>query len=194
MKTATVIPEILYEESTEYDAIEIDDGPLIQTWKPRNFGEKFYGPTTIREALTKSRNVVTVKVLRDVGVKHAIRYARKLGITTPLARDLSLALGSSSVSLLEMTGAFAVFANNGNKPEPLFIKRIVDKDGNILEENRPCKRAGSKPPDRLYHDEPAPRGGGARHRVEGQEPQETGGGQDRDDQQLERRLVHRLYP
>ena len=96
--------KILYEESTEYDQLEIDDGPLIQTWRPRNFGEKFYGPTTIREALTKSRNVVTVKVLRDIGVGRAIRYARKLGIKSPLARDLSLALGSSSVSLLELTG------------------------------------------------------------------------------------------
>ena len=136
-----VIAELLYVESTEYDEIEIDDGPLIQTWKPRNFGEKFYGPTTIREALTKSRNVVTVKVLRDIGVGRAIRYAKKLGIKAPLARDLSLALGSSSVSLLEMTGAFATFANLGNRPEPIFIKRITDKDGNVIEENKPSTEA-----------------------------------------------------
>jgi penicillin-binding protein 1A len=131
------IIEILYEESTEYDQLEIDDGPIIQTWRPRNFGEKFYGPTTIREALTKSRNVVTVKVLRDIGVGRAIRYAKKLGIKSPLARDLSLALGSSSVSLLELTGAYATFANMGNKPEPRFITRIVDKNGVVIEENRP---------------------------------------------------------
>lgn len=128
---------ILYEESTEYDPIEIDDGPLIKTWRPRNFGEKFYGPTTIREAITKSRNVVTVKVLRDIGVGRAIRTARKLGIEAPLARDLSLALGSSSVSLLEITGAFATFANMGNRPKPIFITRIVDKNGIVLEENKP---------------------------------------------------------
>ncbi len=140
-----VVVEILYEESTEYDDIEIDDGPLIQTWKPRNFGEKFYGPTTIREALTKSRNVVTVKVLRDIGVGRAIRYARKLGIKAPLARDLSLALGSSSVSLLEITGAFATFANQGKRPEPIFIKRITDKNGNIIEENKPSSEPAISP-------------------------------------------------
>jgi penicillin-binding protein 1A len=128
---------VLYEESTEYDPIEIDDGPLIKVWRPRNFGEKFYGPTTIREAITKSRNVVTVKVLRDIGVGRAIRNARKLGIESPLARDLSLALGSSSVSLLEITGAFATFANMGNRPRPTFITRIVDKNGIVLEENKP---------------------------------------------------------
>ncbi len=139
------IVEILYEESTEYDEIEIDDGPLIQTWKPRNFGEKFYGPTTIREALTKSRNVVTVKVLRDIGVGRAIRQARKLGIKAPLARDLSLALGSSSVSLIEITGAFATFANHGNRPEPVFIKRITDKNSNVIEENLPSSEAAISP-------------------------------------------------
>jgi penicillin-binding protein 1A len=137
--------EILYEESTEYDQLEIDDGPLIQTWRPRNFGEKFYGPTTIREALTKSRNVVTVKVLRDIGVGRSIRYARKLGIVSPLARDLSLALGSSSVSLLELTGAYATFANMGNKPEPRFITRIVDKNGIVIEENKPEVEAAISP-------------------------------------------------
>ncbi len=139
------IVEVLYEESTEYDPIEIDDGPLIKTWRPRNFGEKFYGPTTIREALTKSRNVVTVKVLRDIGVGRAIRNARKLGIEAPLARDLSLALGSSSVSLLEMTGAFATFANMGNRPRPTFITRIVDKNGIVLEENKPVSEPALSP-------------------------------------------------
>jgi penicillin-binding protein 1A len=107
-------------------------------WKPRNFEEKFYGPTTIRTALTKSRNVVTIKVLQEVGVRKAIKYARKLGITSPLASDLSLALGSSAITLEEMTRAFATFENMGVRPEPLYITKIIDRDGNVLEENTPA--------------------------------------------------------
>ena len=120
------------------------DSPLVfedknndMEWKPRNFEEKFHGPTTIREALTKSRNVVTVKVLRDIGVNYAISYARKLGIKSELSRDLSLALGSSAVSLLEMTVAYSTFANMGWRPEPVFITKITDREGNVLEERRP---------------------------------------------------------
>ncbi len=120
------------------------DSPLVfedknndAQWKPRNFEEKFHGPTTIREALTKSRNVVTVKVLRDIGIDYAISYARKLGIKSKLSRDLSLALGSSGVSLLEMTVAYSTFANMGWRPDPIFITKITDREGNVLEERRP---------------------------------------------------------
>ncbi len=122
----------------------IMDSPIVfegaykdQDWKPRNFEDKFHGPTTVREALAKSRNVVTVKVLRDIGIDYAISYARKLGITSNLTRDLSLALGSSSLSLLELTVAYATFANKGWRPKPIFITRITDRFGNVLEENVP---------------------------------------------------------
>jgi penicillin-binding protein 1A len=122
------------------------DSPIVYqdaqrdfTWKPKNYGEKFHGPTLLREALAKSRNVVTVKILQDIGIDYAIDYARKLGIESPLSRDLSLALGSSGVSLLEIVNAYSVFANLGHRLEPIFITKIVDRDGNILEENRPLK-------------------------------------------------------
>jgi len=122
------------------------DSPIVYqdaqhdiTWKPKNYGEKFYGPTLLREALAKSRNVVTVKILQDIGIDYAIDYARKLGISSPLSRDLSLALGSSGVSLLEIVNAFSVFANLGYRQEPVFITKIVDRDGTILEDNRPLK-------------------------------------------------------
>ena len=114
-----------------------DEEPETWMWKPRNFEEKFYGPTTIRTALTKSRNVVTVKVLQDIGVKRATKYARKLGIKSDLAADLSLALGSSALTLLEMTSAFSTFANLGTRAEPLFITKIVDRSGEVLEEAEP---------------------------------------------------------
>lgn len=109
----------------------------IQIWKPRNFDKRFHGPTTLREALARSRNLVTIKLLRDIKVGYTINYARKLGIESPLNRDLSLALGSSGVSLIDLTRAYSVFASGGNKVEPIFITKILDREGNVLEENKP---------------------------------------------------------
>lgn len=114
-----------------YDALEKGD------WKPKNFEEKFHGPTTLRTALTKSRNVVTIKVMRDIGIPYALKYAQRLGIESPLTPDLSLSLGSSEVIPLELVRAYAVFAARGHLLTPLFIKQVVDRDGKILEENPP---------------------------------------------------------
>ena len=108
-------------------------------WKPKNYGEKFYGPTLLRVALGKSRNVVTIKILQDIGIDYAIDYARRLGIGSNLARDLSLALGSSGVSLLELVNAYSVFNNYGYLIEPSFVTKIVDRNGNVLEELIPGK-------------------------------------------------------
>jgi len=105
------------------------------TWKPKNYAEKFHGPTLLRDALAKSRNIVTIKILKDIGIDYAIDYARKLGIQSHLNRDLSIALGSSGVSLLELVRAYSVFTNRGYLIEPTFILKIVDRDGNVLEEN-----------------------------------------------------------
>ena len=120
----------------------IIDSPIIYTdeemdfkWKPKNYKEKFYGPTLLRTALIFSRNVVTIKILRDIGIDYVIDYARRFGITSPLSRDLSLALGSSGVSLLELTNAYSVFANLGELVSPIFITRVLDRQGNILEEH-----------------------------------------------------------
>jgi len=114
--------------------IVFQDEQMDFKWKPRNYGKKFYGPTLLREALEKSRNVVTIKISQDIGVPYCISYARRLGITSDLSNDLSLALGSSGVSLLEMVNAYSVFANQGYLVQPVFIQKIVDRDGNILEE------------------------------------------------------------
>ena len=122
----------------------IIDSPIVWedeerdfTWKPRNYKERFFGPTLMRDALAKSRNVVTIKILQDIGVDYAIEYANKLGITSNLSKDLSIALGSSGVSLLELTKAYSVFANQGYLVEPIFITKIVDREGNVLEEMVP---------------------------------------------------------
>ncbi len=125
-------------------ATEILDTPIVFkdterdfTWKPKNYEKKFFGPTLFRHALAKSHNVVTIKILQDIGVDYAIEYAKKLGIKSHLSKDLSIALGSSGVSLLEIVNAFSVFANLGYRVEPIFITKIEDRDGNVLEETMP---------------------------------------------------------
>lgn len=104
-------------------------------WKPKNYAEKFHGPTLLRDALAKSRNIVTIKILKDIGIDYAIDYARRLGISSHLNRDLSIALGSSGVSLLELVRAYSVFNNRGYLIEPTFIFKITDRDGKVLEES-----------------------------------------------------------
>ncbi|MFC1895106.1 penicillin-binding protein 1A [Thermodesulfobacteriota bacterium] len=125
-------------------ATVIIDSPVVLSgsdtdlaWKPRNYEERFHGPTLFREALTRSRNVITVKILQDIGIDYVISYARKLGVTSPLARDLSIALGSSGISLLEAVTAYSVFANEGFLIQPCFVTQILDRDGNVLEEHEP---------------------------------------------------------
>jgi penicillin-binding protein 1A len=115
-------------------AVVFEDRVRDQSWKPKNYKETFYGPTLLREALAQSRNVVTVKILQDIGIDYAIDYARKLGITADLTRTLSLALGASGVSLFELTRAYSVFANQGFLVEPVFVLKIADRDGKVLEE------------------------------------------------------------
>jgi penicillin-binding protein 1A len=113
------------------------DVPGKEPWEPQNFDREFWGPITFRKALTFSRNVVTVKIAQSIGIDYLIQYARNLGIKSKLEPNLSLALGAANVSLLEMTNAFGVFAAQGYRAEPILITRIVDKDGNILEEVEP---------------------------------------------------------
>jgi len=118
-------------------ALVFEDTERDFTWKPNNYEETFHGPTLFRTALTRSRNVVTVKILKDIGIDYVIDYARKLGIESNLSRNLSIALGSSGVSLLELVRAYAVFANQGYRITPCFVTKILDRDGNVLEESFP---------------------------------------------------------
>lgn len=122
------------------------DSPIVYqdtkrdfTWKPRNYEEKFHGPTLFRNALERSRNVITIKLLKDIGIDYVIDYARKFGVTSKLSRDLSIALGSSGISLLEIVKIYSVFANSGYLVEPVFITKILDRDGNVIEEANPVR-------------------------------------------------------
>lgn len=106
-------------------------------WSPKNFDGKFRGNVTMQYALEKSLNIPSIELLQKVGIQSAIDMARKLGIKSKLEPALSLALGASEVSMLEMVSAFSVFANNGVKVEPTAILKIIDRNGNVLYENKP---------------------------------------------------------
>ncbi len=118
----------------------IVDSPVIfketeytfDKWKPVNFEKKFYGPTSLRTALTHSRNVVTIKLLQNIGVQKGIEFARKLGIKSLLEENLSIALGSSGMTLFDITAAYAIFANLGSKIEPTGIRYIKDRNEKTL--------------------------------------------------------------
>lgn len=108
-----------------------------KTWAPQNYDGRFNGPTTLRDALTFSRNVVTVKLAMKVGLNNLLSYVPRLGIHSPLTKNLSLALGASEVTPIELTAAYGVFANLGMRAEPRFITRITDSQGNVIDENLP---------------------------------------------------------
>ncbi|MGM0451554.1 MAG: penicillin-binding protein 1A [Thermodesulfobacteriota bacterium] len=107
------------------------------TWKPKNYDKTFHGFTLFRDGLIHSRNVITVKILRDIGIDYIIDYSRDLGITSHLDRNLSLALGSSGMSLLELVRAYSVFANRGQYIAPVFIDRIENRNGKVIYESDP---------------------------------------------------------
>ncbi len=115
----------------------IEDSPITfeNGWSPENYEKEFSGPVTLREAFEQSINVVGVKLLEQVGIKKVINYSQKAGITSELRPDLSLALGTSEITPLEITSAYATIANLGVKINPLSIIRIEDYAGKIIEEN-----------------------------------------------------------
>ena len=128
----------------------IIDEPIVlsgarQVWMPQNYDEKFKGPTTLREALTFSRNVVTVKVAQNVGLNYLVDYLPRFGFSRPFPKNLSLALGSAEVTLLELTRAYTVFANQGRLLDPVFISKITDAHGRTLDEFEPASRAVISP-------------------------------------------------
>ncbi len=134
---ATAMDHDLTPASLILDAPLIYESEEFGDWEPENYDEKYHGATRLREALIHSRNIVTVKLLEEIGIDNAIRFSRKIGIKGPFPLNLTLALGSLSISPLEITSAFCVFANGGRKPNPISIKYIVDSDDNIIENNQP---------------------------------------------------------
>lgn len=109
------------------------DAALEGEWRPQNYSGRFFGPTRLREALVKSRNLVSVRVLREMGIPAAVEHAMRFGFKEKsLPKDLSLALGNASVTPMELTSAYAIFANGGYKVPSHFIERIEDPRGEVL--------------------------------------------------------------
>jgi len=118
--------------------IVFEDKKLERTWKPQNFSQKFYGPTRLREAMVNSRNLVSIRLLRDIGVEYARKYITRFGFRLDdLPANLSMALGSASLTPLAMARGYAVFANGGYLVNPQFIRSIKDASGRVVYATQP---------------------------------------------------------
>ena len=106
-----------------------------KTWKPSNHGKEFNGEITMRNALVKSLNIPSVKIVEDIGVSYATQFAQRLGIFSKLNPDFTLVLGSSSITLYEMTKVFSQFGRNGLRTRPMIVKTVTDRNGKVLLEN-----------------------------------------------------------
>ncbi|MFA5098158.1 MAG: penicillin-binding protein 1A [Candidatus Margulisiibacteriota bacterium] len=128
--------EVISDSPMSFDVFPDKDHPDGK-WKPMNFDRRFRGNVTVRYALENSLNIPSIKLIQKAGPQNAANLARRLGITSPLTETLSLALGTSDVSLLEMTSSYGVFASNGLRLEPYAIEKVVDRDGKTIEEAEP---------------------------------------------------------
>ena len=120
--------------------IVFDQGEDLKLWKPENYGKKFYGPSTLRTGVEKSRNLMTVRIAQNIGIKRIADFAEQLNIYTSPEELLSLSLGSNETTLLKLTSAYCVFVNGGKLINPKFIDRIQDSEGNTIfnSEKREC--------------------------------------------------------
>ena len=122
--------------TAEQVAYEVEEGE----WNPRNSDGSYEGTLTMEDALEESVNTVSVKILESVGIERTIQMARQLGISSSIPEVLSIAVGTPSISLIEMVSAYAVFANEGYRIDPHLITRIEDVDGNVLYSREPTKQ------------------------------------------------------
>ncbi|MFN2308255.1 MAG: penicillin-binding protein 1A [Gammaproteobacteria bacterium] len=141
--------------------VVFDDSSLERAWRPENYSGRFYGPTRLREALVHSRNLVSIRLLQAAGVRPAREHVLRFGLRPEsVPAELSMSLGSGTLTPLEITRAYAVFANGGQGVEPYFIERIVDSSGKLLFEAQPLRACRDCAPDQPPVDGapgPAPR-------------------------------------
>ena len=118
----------------------LDQGSDLKMWKPENYGKKFYGPSTLRVGLEKSRNLMTVRIAQKIGVKNLTKFSKDLGIYDNPDELLSISLGSAETTLLKLTSAYSAFVNGGRLVSPILIDRIQDSEGNTIlnNEKRKC--------------------------------------------------------
>jgi len=118
-----------------------EQGEGLKNWKPENYGKKFYGPSTLRKGIEKSRNLMTVRVAQDIGFKKISEISKNLGVYENVPELLSVSLGSNETTLLKLTGAYCTFINGGKKINPILINRIQDRRGKTIfnSEKRVCE-------------------------------------------------------
>ena len=118
----------------------IDQGPGRAKWKPANYTKKFYGPSTLRLGIEKSRNLMTVRLAQFIGMERVVDYARRFGIVDEMPELLSMALGAGETTLLQLTTAYAMFVNGGKRIVPTVLDRIQDRYGKTVfrHDTRPC--------------------------------------------------------
>ena len=104
-------------------------------WKPENYGKKFYGPSTLRVGLEKSRNLMTVRIAQNLGIDKIVNFSKKLKIYENPKELLSISLGSTETTLLKLTSAYSAFVNGGKLVEPILIDRVQDSEGNTIVNN-----------------------------------------------------------
>ena len=122
--------------------IVLDQGEDLKKWKPENYGKKFYGPSTLRTGLEKSRNLMTVRIAQELGIKKITTFSKQLKIYENPEELMSISLGSAETTLLKLTTAYCSFINGGKLIEPIFVDRIQDSEGNTIynSEKRVCKK------------------------------------------------------
>ncbi len=113
----------------------LEQGSDLKMWKPENYGKKFYGPSTLRIGLEKSRNLMTVRIAQNLGIKKIVNFSKELGIYDNPQELLSISLGSTETTLLKLTSAYSAFVNGGKLVEPILIDRIQDSEGNTIVNN-----------------------------------------------------------
>ena len=104
----------------------------LKNWKPENYGKKFYGPTTLRKGIEYSRNLMTVRIAKNLGLDKILKLSKELDIYDEIPELLSVSLGSAETTLLNLTSAYAAFVNGGKKINPNLILRIQDRRGNTI--------------------------------------------------------------
>ncbi len=115
--------------------IVLDQGTDLKMWKPENYGKKFYGPSTLRTGVEKSRNLMTVRVAQEIGIDKIIKFSKKLKIYENPKELMSISLGSEETTLLKITTAYCSFVNGGKLVDPIIIDRIQDSEGNTIFQN-----------------------------------------------------------
>ena len=112
----------------------------LKDWKPENYGKEFYGPTTLRKGIEYSRNLMTVRIAQEIGLKKILKLSQKLNIYSEIPELLSVSLGSTETTLFKITNAYATFVNGGKKINPILIERIQDRRGKTIfnSDNREC--------------------------------------------------------